>query len=131
PYWQMFEFDACMQVRARGYKIMFDFGNVVKHYPTNTAYAGGREGDLQVKIFNSAYNHSLLLAKHSRWYQRPAHWLFQLLVGNVVTPGLLASAVAMYRYGNPKRDLSILGRTVRARLAGAREGARCPGHYDY
>ena len=35
---------------------MFDYGNVVDHFPTNTAFIGGRDGDLQVKIYNPAYN---------------------------------------------------------------------------
>ena len=43
PYWQMFELDACLQVRRRGFRVMFDFGNVVEHHPTNTAYVGGRD----------------------------------------------------------------------------------------
>ncbi|NIM52636.1 MAG: glycosyltransferase, partial [Gemmatimonadales bacterium] len=29
PYWQLFELDACLQVRAGGYRVLFDYGIVV------------------------------------------------------------------------------------------------------
>ena len=65
-YWQLFELDVCLTVRDNGYRVMFDFGNVVEHHPTNATYAGGRDGDLQVKIYNGAYNKAFVLAKHSK-----------------------------------------------------------------
>lgn len=112
PYWQNFELDACLQARHRGYRVVFDFANVVDHYPTNPAYAGGRAGDLQVKIYNAAYNRALILSKHSPWHLRWARRLYLQCVGSVAVPGLAALPVATLRYGRPLRELRILWRTM-------------------
>jgi hypothetical protein len=125
PYWQSFELDVCLQVRRRGYRVLFDFANVVRHYPTNTAYVSGRGGDLDVKIFNAAYNQSYVLSRHTRRaVQRWLRGAYQLGVGNVNAPGVLASLVAMRRYGSPWRELGILSRTWRTRGQAYRDAAR-------
>jgi glycosyltransferase involved in cell wall biosynthesis len=113
-YWQLFELEACLQVKARGYRVLFDFANVVEHHPTNTAYCGGRDGDLDVKVYNAAYNHALVLALHSPWWLRPARLAYLLLAGSTATPGVLGCLWGMRRYGRPLRELGVLGRTWRA-----------------
>lgn len=124
-YWQMFELEACLQVKARGFRVMFDFGNVIEHYPTNTAYAGGRDGDLQIKVFNPAYNSAWILARHSpSAAQRWARLAFLLGVGTVGTPGLLGSVRAIRRFGYPAREMRILRETLGWKLRGWREGSR-------
>lgn len=124
PYWQLFELDACLRVRARGYRVLFDFANVVEHWPTNPAFAGGRDGDLGLKIYNAAYNRAFVLAKHSPLVLRPVRLAYLVGVGSVGTPGLVAWPVATLRHGRPLRELGILARTVAAHLAGWRAGAR-------
>jgi GT2 family glycosyltransferase len=123
PYWQMFELDACLQVKARGYRVVCDFANVVAHHPTNLAYAGGRDGDLRIKVYHAAYNQAFVLAKHSPRALRVWRALYVFLVGSTGAPGLLASLVAVGRYGHPVRELRILGRTWRYALSGWRAGA--------
>jgi len=125
PYWQFFESDVCLQAASRGYRIIFDYGNVVAHHPANTAYAGGRDGNLNIKIYNPAFNACLILAKHSVRAQLPWRLLYRLLVGSVEAPGLCAYPIAVRRYGHPLRELGILGRTWRASLAGWRQGGIC------
>lgn len=124
PYWQAFELDACLQVRGGGYRVLFDFANVVRHYPTNPTYAAGREGDLTVKIYNPAYNRALILAKHSPWYLRAVRLAYLLGVGTVATPGVAAGLAAMRRYGQPGRELRILVTTMGNHWRGWRAGAR-------
>lgn len=124
PYWQLFELDACLQARCKGYRVIFDFGNVVEHYPTNTAYVGGRNGDLQVKVLNAAYNHGFVLAKHAPRHLRPWQWAYQLAVGSVSCPGMAASLVGMWRYGRPLNEMRILLRTLKSWANGARDGAK-------
>jgi GT2 family glycosyltransferase len=126
-YWQMFELDACLQVRARGYRVLFDFGNVVEHHPTNTAYAGGRDGDLAVKIYHAAYNQAFVLARHTSGWLRPLRLAYLLLVGSVAVPGLVGSVVGLMRYGRPAREWHILNETRRAILAGWRAGSAARG----
>lgn len=118
PYWQMFEMEACLQVRARGYKIVFDFANVVEHFPTNPAYAGGRDGDLGMKIYNAAYNHAFLLSKHSPPELRLRRLLYLFLVGSSGVPGLAAGLRAMWRYRKPMRELAVVYRTWSFLMAG-------------
>ncbi|MFI4874679.1 MAG: glycosyltransferase family 2 protein [Blastopirellula sp. JB062] len=124
-YWQLFELDACLQVRSRGYRIMFDYGNVVDHHPTNTAYAGGRDGDLQVKVINSLFNRGYIFSKHLSAGRRALAYVYQLLVGNVNGPGLLACGVATWRYGNLPRELRLLRDSIRAFQQGWSLGGRC------
>jgi glycosyltransferase involved in cell wall biosynthesis len=121
-YWQMFELDACLQVKEQGYRVVFDFANVVDHYPTNTAYAAGRDGDLQIKIFNAGFNHAYLLAKHSPRHLHFWRLMYLLLVGSVGSPGLLSSLLAMRRYGHPLRELKILSTSWQHKMAGWKSG---------
>ena len=125
PYWQSFELDACLRIRATGHQIIFDFGNPVAHVPSNPTFVAGREGDLQVKVFNPAHNLALVLAKHSE--PRLAVWrlLHLLLVGSTATPGLLGAAWAVGRVGRPAREAAIVAGTWRAHLEGWRTGRRC------
>jgi GT2 family glycosyltransferase len=123
-YWQLFEMDACLQVKARGYRVILDFANVVEHHPTNRAYVPGREGDLATKVYNAAYNQALVLAKHSPRSLRPPRLLYLLCVGSVSLPGLAAFPLAVRRFGRPLRELRVLARTWQATLAGWSAGAR-------
>jgi glycosyltransferase involved in cell wall biosynthesis len=122
PYWQMFELDICSQVKKRGYRVVFDFANVVEHYPSNTAYTGGRDGDLEVKIFNASYNHAFVLAKHSSRYLQIPRLIYMLLVGSINTPGLLASFLAVKHYRHPLRELKILIKSWRYKISGWKSG---------
>ena len=124
PYWQAFEMDVCLQVKARGYKVLFDFQNKVQHHPTSAAYSPGRSGDLQVKIYNGAYNHAFVLGKHSPWHLRPIRLGYLLGVGSVSTPGLVAVLPAVSRYGNLRRELMILLKTWQSHISGWRAGSR-------
>ena len=122
-YWQLFEMDACWQVRNRGYSVLFDFANVIDHYPTSTTFAAGRDGDLTVKIYNSAYNHAFVMSKHLRGWRRAVCWGYLIGVGSVNTPGLAGFFAGVLRHGKPARELTILRQTWQSRFAGWREGA--------
>ena len=123
PYWQMFEMDACLQVKAGGHRVVFDFANVLEHRPNNTAYDGKREGNLEIKVDNAAYNSAFVLAKHSPPRLRLVRLLYLLGVGNTATPGVAAYPMAVRRYRKPLRELRVLGRSMRNHLAGWRAGA--------
>jgi glycosyltransferase involved in cell wall biosynthesis len=124
PYWQMFEADVCLQAKARGYRVLFDFGIVVRHYPTKTVYTPGREGDLVKKVYNGAYNHAFVLSKHSPRPLRACQLAYLLAVGSVSAPGLVAFAFAVARFGAVRRELSILTNVWRACLAGWKAGSK-------
>jgi glycosyltransferase involved in cell wall biosynthesis len=122
PYWQHFELDACLAVQRRGFHVMFDFANVVDHWPTNPAYAGGRDGNLQIKIYNAAYNQAFVLAKHSPPGLRLARLAYLLLIGSVTVPGVAGAAAGALRFGSPLREARILSRTLAHRVQGWRAG---------
>jgi GT2 family glycosyltransferase len=122
PYWHLFELDACLQVRAKGYRVMFDFSNVVDHYPTNTAYVGGRNGNLEVKIFNGSYNNALILAKHSSTNILLIRFLYMFLIGSDKALGLLASIRAVFNYHKPLQELGVLQKAIASKLEGWRDG---------
>jgi len=124
PYWQNFEMEVCLQVKARGYKVLFDFQNKVQHYPTGLAYSPGRDGDLQVKIYNGAYNYAFVLGKHSPWHLRAVRLGYLLGVGSVNAPGVIAVLPATSRYGHLGRELSILLKTWQSHIAGWRAGSK-------
>jgi glycosyltransferase involved in cell wall biosynthesis len=107
-YWQLFEMEACLQVKHNGYRVIFDFINVVDHYPTNTAYAGGRSGDLQVKLFNPSYNNAFILAKYSPKYLSWIRLIYLFVIGTVGSLGLLSTLRAIKIYGNPLQELRLL-----------------------
>jgi hypothetical protein len=111
-------------VHRSGLRIVFDFANTVDHHPTQGAFAGGRDGDLTVKVFNAAYNHAFIMAKHSPFTTRLPKLFYMLGVGSVATPGAIGFVVAVLRYGHPFRELGILRNTIVARLQGWRDGTR-------
>ena len=123
PYWQTFELDACLQVKARGFRVVFDFSNVVDHYPRGVVYGGGRNGDLRLKIYNGAYNMALVLAKHSPLGLRMLRLTYLLLVGSVSCPGLLGAFMGYWRYGDLRREVGVLLETWGAVISGWRAGS--------
>jgi GT2 family glycosyltransferase len=123
PYWQAFEMDLCLQVKAHGYKVLFDFENRIQHYPTNTVYMAGRDGDLQVKVYNAAYNHAFVLGKHSPKHLRYSRLLYLLLVGSIRAPGAITFLPAIAKYGHPRRELRIFLNTWQSRVSGWRAGS--------
>jgi len=123
PYWQQFELDACLQIRGRGHRVLFDFANRVDHHPTNIAFDGKRDSHLDVRAYNPAYNQAYVLAKHSRGYLRPVRLSYLLAVGSVGTPGLVGFAVAVARFRKPRREASIFARCLVAKVQGWRAGS--------
>lgn len=124
PYWQMFELDICLQVKARGYRVVFDFANVVNHYLTNAVYDSDRKGDIQIKFSNAAYNQAFILAKHGPRYLRFCRLVYLLAIGSSRTPGILAFLLAIFRYKNPIRELEIFLQCFRSKIAGWKNGGK-------
>jgi len=124
PYWQKFELDACLQIKQRGFRVLFDFGNCVDHHPTNIAFDGGRNSHLELRNYNPAYNEAYVLSKHTRGFLRPVRLGYLLGIGNVATPGLVGFAVAVGRFREPRREATIFARCVVAKLQGWIAGRR-------
>lgn len=129
-YWQLFEADACLQVRARGYRVRFDPAIVVDHgagVGSASAYAPDRTGDLAVRVANAAYNLGFVLGKHSPAALRWVRWLYLMGVGTTWMPGPLLLPLSMVRYGHPLRELAVARMAWANKRVGWRAGrrARC------
>jgi glycosyltransferase involved in cell wall biosynthesis len=126
-YWQLFEADACLQVRARGYRVRFDPGIVVDHGAgaySAAAYVPDRRSDLQTRVANSAYNLGFVLSKHTPPPLRWIRWLYLLGVGTSWLPGPLLLPLSIRRYGCPVRELGVARLTWTSKQAGWRDGRR-------
>jgi GT2 family glycosyltransferase len=123
-YWSLFELDACLQVAQRGYKVLFDFGNVVEHYPTNVHYTHGREGDMTIKFVNPSFNMAHILARRSPASLLVWRWLYQMLLGSLAAPGLLTGILAWWKFGNLRREWKLMWAIFAARREGWREGTQ-------
>jgi GT2 family glycosyltransferase len=129
-YWQLFEADACLQVRRLGYRVVFDSSIVVDHYQTvrESAYEPGRSGDLDVKVGNASYNLAFVLSKHTPGPLRWARLLYLLGVGTTQAPGPLIVPLTIRRHGRPGLELAVARLAWRQKRAGWRDGRRAkPG----
>jgi len=123
-YWQMFEADACLQVKARGYRVVFDPAIVVEHRVpyADSVYTPGRGGDMTVKVANAAHNQAFVLSKHT---PAPLRWLRALYlfgVGTSSAPGPVLLPLTIRRHGRPGRELAVLRMAWRAQREGWRGG---------
>jgi glycosyltransferase involved in cell wall biosynthesis len=123
-YWQLFELEVCLQVRMRGFKVIFDFCNPVLHYPVsrNKVYDGTREGNLTQKFFNSAYNHAFILSKYTKGALRVVRLFYLLTISSVPFPGPIKYPLTVWRYGHPAREFRIMVGTLKAHLKGWQDG---------
>jgi GT2 family glycosyltransferase len=128
-YWQLFEMDACLQVTANGFDVWFDFANVVEHHASSSAYKPGRDQDLDIRIFNFAFNEAFVLSKFSGGWRRPARLAYMILAGATRAPGMLACGYAILKHGRPAHEWMILRKTWRSRLAGWAAGRVARGRY--
>lgn len=127
PYWQLFEMEACLQIKKQDYKIVFDFSNPVSHYPTSKAHVQSRCGDLTQKVFHLAYNHAFILAKHSPLLLIIPRLTYLLMVGTCSTPGFFCFFLSIARYGQPRREFKILLHTMSSHISGWIDGSRREG----
>jgi hypothetical protein len=124
PYWQSFEADLSLQVKSNNYRILFDFKNHVDHWPSGSVYVAGRQGDLDLKVINAAFNEAFVLSKHSTGWLRWIRLSYLLLLGTPSVPGLLCIPIAIRKFGSPSAELRLGAATIRARWEGWGAGAR-------
>src|SRR5262249_20560169 len=118
------EVDACLQLRAAGYRVLFDPAIVVEHRQVErqSAYAPGRGGDLSIKVANASYNGAYVLSKHTPAPLRWVRWLYVLGVGTTQAPGPLLLPLSILRHGGPAWELAVARMAWRAKQAGWRDG---------
>lgn len=122
PYWQFFEAETCLQVRANGYRIVYDFSNVVDHHSRSGMYDGARDGDITPKIINAAYNQAFILGKHSGPFTASVRLAYLTFVGCRNAPGLLAFLACILQHRKFRREGHIFFKCLNAHWAGFKAG---------
>lgn len=123
PYWHFFEAEACLQAARRGYRVLFDFANPVRHYPVHRITISLRLMD-EYRIYNLAYNHAYILSKHSPWWLRPPRLSYLLLIGTATRPGCAGAVVAFVRHRDLRKQLRTLRDCARWHLRGWADGSK-------
>jgi glycosyltransferase involved in cell wall biosynthesis len=125
PYWSANEIYVCGAVRRRGYRLIYDPGVIVNHYPEpawrldRAAVLGfDSEGAWRRAEFrNDAHNSAFALLAHLPWYQKPVVVAYDFLVGNRRAPGL-ARALALAAEGHGAEGWAKLGPALAGKCAG-------------
>ncbi|MGD0581227.1 MAG: glycosyltransferase [Bryobacteraceae bacterium] len=122
-YWQFFEFEACQQVKHRGFSVIFDLDNSVLHYPasTNRVYDATREGNLTITLYNAAYNHAYILSKWTTGIFRVVRLFYLMTISSVPFPGPIKYPLAVWRYGQPRREFRIMLGIMKSHWKGWRD----------
>lgn len=82
--------DISLAVFRQGYQLIFDPEAKVDHYPASRPDTPGGRDLLDPRLaFLDAHDWTYLLLKHQPWWLRPIDWLYALLVGTRMRPGLL------------------------------------------
>jgi hypothetical protein len=104
------ELGVALQVRRRGWKLLYDPQIAVDHYPAARFDEDRRNTFSAVALFNAVYNETLLLGGSFAPLRRGAYLWWSLLVGERVAPGLARWLLLLPRDANA---------TVRLRTAWA------------
>lgn len=81
-----FELDACLGVKRRGFRLLFDPGAEADHHEAPRVHNTGRFDPEAIR--NNAANETFVLLKHYGPVGRACHLAFAILVGNFPCPGL-------------------------------------------
>lgn len=81
-----FELDACLALKRRGYRLVFDPEAEADHHEAPRVLNTGRFDP--ITIHNNAANETFVLLRHYGPLGRAAHLAFAYLVGNFPCPGL-------------------------------------------
>lgn len=82
-----FELDACLVVKAAGYRLLYDPEVEVDHH--EAVRTGDAARLARRTVANNAANETYVLMKHFGWFGRLFHPLFAFCIGNFNAPGIL------------------------------------------
>ncbi len=104
-----------LEVRRRGWKLMYDPAVAVDHYPAPRFDEDQRSQRSQLAASNSAYNETLILLEHLPLLSRPAFFIWAMLIGPRDLPGLVqAIRLALIKDTNWMRFPAVLHGRVSA-----------------
>lgn len=98
-----FEVYVCLSIRRMGYKLIYDPGLMVDHYPAQRHDIDQRNAVVHEAVANASFNLSAALLYGMPAYRRPVRVAYAFLVGDRRTPGLLR-----FLYGVLRRDRTVV-----------------------
>jgi hypothetical protein len=115
-----YELEACLSVRSRGWRVVFDPGVAVHHHPA-PRHDGAREAPSMEATQAFAHNELYALLRHGRTWQLLTVTGYALAVGHSSAPGLLRAAARVTRRREDARaTVSLSMALTRARLRAIR-----------
>ena len=89
PYWRRFEDDACLSVKAQGYKIISDPQVLVLHFEF-PVLNNQRIDNTKETIIGLNHNSIYVKLKHFKSLRKICAVIYEFILGDETTPGLLA-----------------------------------------
>jgi GT2 family glycosyltransferase len=112
------ELDVTLGIRHRGFRVVYDPGLVVDHYPAPRIDSADQRSRRTFRgVRNEAHNEMLALLKWLPPHRGIVAFVYGVLVGSAATPGLIRAVVAVTR-----RDM-VTARFLRASLTGRTQAA--------
>jgi len=86
PYWRRFEDDACLSVKERGYKIIYDPALTVQHFDA-AIHEGMRIDKTPETIIGLHHNSIYIKLKHLKGLSKIIALFYEFIWGDITTPG--------------------------------------------
>lgn len=115
-----FEVGLCLRARNMGWRLIYDPGMVVRHYPAERFDEDQRDRVNPVSTHNNAHNEVCVLLKNLPAPGKPAFLFYTFLVGTRGCPGLAAGVWALVHYG-PGRGAELVRASLGGKLAAVRK----------
>lgn len=107
------EVDVCMQLRARGYRLLFDPAAPVDHFPA-TRHVGAARGEVTPeRVYHDSFNNTYVLGKNLTGVRRVAFLAFTFAIGSGNQPGVLGYAINRFLRG--RKDL-VLRQSIQGKI---------------
>jgi cellulose synthase/poly-beta-1,6-N-acetylglucosamine synthase-like glycosyltransferase len=116
------EIGLCLAVKRARWRLVYDPGVAVDHYPAQRFDEDQRSGRSLLALQNEVYNQTYVLLRWLPWWRKPSTLLYGLGVGSRKFPGIV---VAIERAARGQRVPGAFSASMRGRLAAL--GALAPG----
>lgn len=111
-----FEVGLCLRARKMGWRLVYDPGMVVRHYPARRFDEDERDRVTPVSTHNNAHNEVCVLLKYLSAPGKLAFLFYTFLAGTRGCPGLAAGVWALGHYGLGP-GMSLVRASLRGKLA--------------
>ena len=115
-----FELALGLAVKRAGWKLIYDPAVAVDHYPAQRFDDYQRDKPSLQGLQNAVHNETYALLRWLPWWRKPLAFVYGLLVGTRLAPGLMVAGERWVR----QSDREAVGRRFRASMRGRLDGFR-------